>query len=452
MRKQQAWVILAFLIALGGFLYYIFFFTPYPKYNWSETLRPQGKQPYDLDVFYDMLENIPGVEAEVNKGKPLRSIEFQKQYQAYLFINGGNPHYSEKDVENLTQFVRKGGRALFICPRLGENLSNALLKKEAETIIVLEAVNKGDSNAVSRKAPMGFYQFPLKSVPHYFFKGPDTLFPLTYPYFLMNAEWFYLKEEVKKIGFIGKDANFLEIPLGKGKILWHCNPLAFTNFHLLRPEMQEYAEVVMAQLNLSKADNSAKQKAESDTWFSLDWFSDKSNSKSGGNKILVDEASKFPIWSKDGKENTSPLVFILSQEAFQWAWYTLLAGVLTYLALLARRRQREIPLMPSRTNSTLHFIHAISELYVRQQSHYFMCQQKMKQFLNHIKTRYGISHQGLSADSVQILARRSGTNPELVKSIFQDWNYIQDYSMQNTTAEQLARFHFMTEQFYHQSK
>ncbi len=81
-----------------------------------------------------------------------------------------------------------------------------------------------------------------------------------------------------------------------------------------------------------------------------------------------------------------------------------------------------------------------------------MCQQKMKLFLNHIKTRYGINNQALSNEMIQILARRSGTDPELVKSIFQEWNYIQDFSMQTTTASQLVNFHTMTEQFYNQSK
>lgn len=168
--------------------------------------------------------------------------------------------------------------------------------------------------------------------------------------------------------------------------------------------------------------------------------------------LLIDEASKLPYSSENEDNEQSPLRFILSKESFRWAWYTLLAGVIAFLVLLARRRQRIIPLLPSRTNSTLHFIRAISELYLRKQNHYFMSQQKMKLFLNHIKTRYGIQNQGLSKESIQVLSRRSGVNEELITSIFQSWNYIQDYSVQNTTASQLAHFHSITEQFYQQSK
>jgi hypothetical protein len=160
----------------------------------------------------------------------------------------------------------------------------------------------------------------------------------------------------------------------------------------------------------------------------------------------------LPYWSEDEENKPSPLRYILSQESFRWAWYTLLAGVIAFLVLLARRRQRIIPLLPSRTNSTLHFIKAISELYLRKQNHYFMSQQKMKLFLNHIKTRYGIQNQGLSKESILVLSRRSGVDEELITSIFQTWNYIQDYSMQNTTASQLAHFHSITEKFYQQSK
>jgi hypothetical protein len=129
-----------------------------------------------------------------------------------------------------------------------------------------------------------------------------------------------------------------------------------------------------------------------------------------------------------------------------------LGGVLAYLALLARRRQRPIPLLPARVNSGLHFIRAISDLYFRNKNHYFLCQQKMKLFLSHIKNRFGIQQSRLSEDLIVTLSRRSGTDPELVKAIFQEWNYIQDFSMEQTTARQLEQFHSLTEQFYFQSK
>lgn len=447
MRQKQIWIVLALLLGMGAVLYYYFFYRPYPKFDWAHTLNASGKQPYDLGIFYDHLRKLPGIDADVNKGKPLNKVPLIADYQAYIFIHGGEPFFTPEDVEHLMNYLNKGGKALFITPELGQNLSRKLFRDGIDDLILLRAESRApDDSLGTRKVPVGFFNQNNNPKATYFLKTADTIYPLQYRYFLMNGEWYYLKNPVRQIGFIDNQINFLELKVGKGTLLWHCNPLLFTNFHLLRPEIQEYTDAVLAHLAL-KTHPRPEKKADG---FLSSIFSDKD--KNGNGMLLIDEASKMPFWSEDENQKPSPLRYILSQESFRWAWYTLLAGVIAFLVLLARRRQRIIPLLPSRTNSTLHFIRAISELYLRKQNHYFMSQQKMKLFLNHIKTRYGIQNQGLSKESIQVLSRRSGVDEELITSIFQTWNYIQDYSMQNTTASQLAHFHSVTEQFYQQSK
>ncbi len=447
MKQKQIWIILAFILGLGAVLYYYFFYRPYPKYNWTQTLNASGKEPYDLDIFYKHLQNLPGIEVEINKGKPLNKVPLKADYQNYLFIHGSEPKFTTDDVDSLIDYLNNGGKALFITPELGQNLSQKLFRDGIDDLILLRAELKAPDDSIdTRKVPVGFFNQTKNPKARYFVKSADSIELLQYHHFVMNGEWYYLKNPVRQTGFIDDQINFLELKVGKGTLLWHCNPLLFTNFHLLRPEIQEYTDEVLAHLAL----NTSPQKPKKDNGLLSSLFSDKEKNSTG--MLLIDEASKLPYRSEVGDNEPSPLRFILSQETFRWAWYTLLAGVIAFLALLARRRQRIIPLLPSRTNSTLHFIKAISELYLRKQNHYFMSQQKMKLFLNHIKTRYGIQNQGLSKESILVLSRRSGVDEELITSIFQTWNYIQDYSMQNTTASQLAHFHSITEKFYQQSK
>lgn len=447
MKQKQIWIVLALFLGMGAVLYYYFFYRPYPKYNWTQTLNSSGKEPYDLDIFYKHLQNLPGLEAEINKGKPLNKVPLKTDYQAYLFIHGSEPNFTPDDVDHLIDFLNNGGKALFITPELGQNLSRKLFRDGIDDLILLRAEIAAPNDSIgTRKVPVGFFNQNKNPKATYFHPLADTIDRLQYHHFVMNGEWYYLKNPVRQIGYIDNQINFLELKVGKGTLLWNCNPILFTNFHLLRPEIQEYSDGVLAQLAL-KSDS---RKAEKKDGLLSSLFSDKEKSSTG--MLLIDEASKLPYWSEDEENKPSPLRYILSQESFRWAWYTLLAGVIAFLFLLARRRQRIIPLLPSRTNSTLHFIRAISELYLRKQNHYFMSQQKMKLFLNHIKTRHGIQNQGLSKESIQVLSRRSGVDEELITSIFQTWNYIQDYSMQNTTASQLAHFHSITEQFYQQSK
>ena len=447
MKQKQIWFVLALFLGMGAVLYYYFFYRPYPKYNWTQTLNASGKEPYDLDIFYKHLQNLPGIEAEINKGKPLNKVPLKTDYQAYLFIHGSEPNFTSEDVDHLIEFLNNGGKALFVTPGLGQNLSRTLFRDGIDDLILLRAeIGVPNDSIGTRKVPVGFFNQNKNQKATYFHQLADTIDRLQYHHFVMNGEWYYLKNPVRQIGYIDNQINFLELKVGKGTLLWNCNPVLFTNFHLLRPEIQEYSDGVLAHLGLKS--NSGKAEKKVDLLSSI--FTDEEKSSTG--MLLIDEASKLPYWSEDEENTPSPLRYILSQESFRWAWYTLLAGVIAFLVLLARRRQRIIPLLPSRTNSTLHFIKAISELYLRKQNHYFMSQQKMKLFLNHIKTRYGIQNQGLSKESILVLSRRSGVDEELITSIFQTWNYIQDYSMQNTTASQLAHFHSITEKFYQQSK
>jgi hypothetical protein len=447
MRKQQIWVIIGVFAVLGGLYYYLFKYNEYPKYDWSMRYRPQGKEPYDLALFYKLLKKMDGVDVVVNQGKTVRKLELTQRH-AYMFIGPGTPNYTEEDAKVLYQFLKNGGRALFICKGLSKVLSNELLRKEAAEHIYLAAEFSHLPPPPSKKIPLYLNGQKPRVQPEYFWKGPDTLDSPIHDHFILNPEWSYLKEPMHQLGFIGSETNFIEIPVGKGRLYWNCSPLAFTNYHLLRPEMLDYANAVVSNLDLKTSSVAGPKKEES----FLSKLLDLKTARAGEKILVIDEVSKLGLPEDGDSGQSSPLHYILEQPSFRWAWYTLLFGVLAYLVLLARRRQRMIPLLPVKINASLHFIRAIADLYLRQESHYFMCQQKMKLFLNHIKTRYGIHSQGISEETVQALARRSGADPELVKSIFQDWNYIQEYSMANTTAQQLANFHAFTEQFYHQSK
>ena len=90
MKQKQIWIVLALLLGMGAVLYYFYFYRPYPKYDWFQSLNASGKQPYDLDIFNKHLQNLPGITTEVNKGKPLDKVPLKSDYQAYIFIDREN--------------------------------------------------------------------------------------------------------------------------------------------------------------------------------------------------------------------------------------------------------------------------------------------------------------------------------------------------------------------------
>src|SRR5699024_3622646 len=52
-----------------------------------------------------------------------------------------------------------------------------------------------------------------------------------------------------------EEINFLKIPYGKGKLLLHTSPETFSNYFLLKENNHEYAEKILAYLDLEKTLN-----------------------------------------------------------------------------------------------------------------------------------------------------------------------------------------------------
>src|SRR4030095_15629147 len=112
------------------------------------------------------------------------------------------------------------------------------------------------------------------------------------------------------LGYQGEDkkkyANFIKVPYKEGNFFIHLQPVAFTNYHLLKDNHDEYAQKVLAYLPKGQ----------------IYWA----------------------VKDQDGLlASGSPLRYVLSQPALRWAWYLFLGGMLIFMIFNAKRRQRIIP-------------------------------------------------------------------------------------------------------------
>lgn len=424
MKRVQTGIAVGVFLLLAGLFYFFFYANRFPKYDWNPALTPARNEPYGTELFTDYLtQNSRKIPVKKPDSYSIPFLNLSQSASAFVYVSHYVPYFQSRDRKELMQFLKEGGRMVLFCPSLG-NLSDEVLKEEARELILLQSENRSFSG---QKGPVAF---SLASEPHAFWYShpspfPDSLSFFQYQYFQMNPEWRYLREGPIIRGYAGSEPNFLEIPVGKGKILWHCQPQILGNFFMKKKTVRQYLDRV----------------------FSLAYEGKKPDEKT----LYLVYAFSQSHAEESVTAGNSPLRYILSVPAFRWTWYILLAGTLAWFLFLAKRRQRVVPLLPAKTNSSLHFIRAISELYFRRQNHYFICQQKMKLFLNHVRSRYSLAISSFNAETVEVLARRSGCSPELIKDIVQDWNYIQEFSMESTSADQLARFHSLTEEFYNQT-
>lgn len=174
--------------------------------------------------------------------------------------------------------------------------------------------------------------------------------------------------------------NFVEIKYGEGKFLLHLQPIAFTNYYLLKNNYK-YIESVCSHIDSKN----------------IYWY--------------VEEEQGSSI-------TDSPLRFIFSQPALKWAWYLSLFGILIFIFFNAKRRQRIIPISEPVKNTTVEFAKTIGNLYFLEKNHKDIAQKKIVYFLEKIRKDYYLETSVLDDTFVNRLHQKtSKEKTELIKVI-----------------------------------
>jgi len=168
-----------------------------------------------------------------------------------------------------------------------------------------------------------------------------------------------------------KNVNYIKVPFRQGYFYLHTDPIAFTNFHLLKDKNYQYAEGVLSYL--PKGD--------------VFWYT-----KGQTNEAISD----------------SPLRYIFSQPALKWAWLLLLFGILIFIIFNAKRKQRIVPILKPLPNLTVDFTKTIGNLYYQEGDHDNLIDKKIIYFLEKIRTEYLIDTTKLDDQFIQKLHHKTG--------------------------------------------
>ncbi|SHL10751.1 DUF4350 domain-containing protein [Flavobacterium chilense] len=168
-----------------------------------------------------------------------------------------------------------------------------------------------------------------------------------------------------------KNVNFIKVPYRQGYFYLHTDPLAFTNFHLLKGNNYQYAESLLSYL--PKED--------------VFWYT------KGQNNETISE---------------SPLRYILSQPGLKWAWYFFLIGMLIFIIFNAKRKQRIVPILKPLSNLTVDFTKTIGNLYYQEGDHSNIIDKKIIYFLEKVRTEYLIDTTKLDDHFIQKLHHKTG--------------------------------------------
>lgn len=361
-------IYIGLLILLFAGVIAIEFSKPKPI-NWTRTFNEAHTIPYGTFVLYNEL-SVLFPESEI-KDISVSPYEFFDTYfnwndstyttsGSYLFIDD----YADIDdisAQELLDFTSHGN-TIFMS-------SNYLPQKFLDTLGI-ELKNDFDFS--------GEAQFSLANTA---FKNDS----ITIDRGLSNI--YFSKLDSTKTTVLGYQKfntkeyiNFVKIDHEYGEVFLHLQPMAFTNFSLLKNDNKKYAAAILS--------------------------------------YLPDDTIFFDSRNKERTElGNSPLRFILSQPALKWAWLLGLIALLVFILFNAKRKQRIVKVIKPLENSTIAFTKTIGNLYYETKEHNNLIDKKITYFLESLRRKYYLDTQLLDSKFAKNLALKSGKDVDKINKI-----------------------------------
>lgn len=387
-----------------------------PKYNWAETYSSESKEPYGTYIVYNLLDGYSNGKVKVIDRSVQRSLvpSEASAHSCYVFI-GHSLYLSEAGADSLLRFVSNGNDAFIATKQLPDELT----QKFRSIGCSYESYGTLTSGNYDSIVNLNFYHPGITDQ-----KGYDYSF--YYRVERQSYKWYYVNTNnicdtanvVNYLGYMDNSrVNFIRIPYGKGSFFLHTTPLAFTNYYMVDKRGLDYATKVFSHI-------------------------------ARGGVYWADNVSNIPIDDNDdgNQPEESPLRYVLSQPPLKWALYITLALLFIYVIVRSRRKQRVIPILEEKENTSLEFVQTIGTLYFQQNEHRTLALQKMKLFLQFIRNRYSIPTNHLNSETIQKISVKSQVSLSNVSSIVEQYQWIE--SMPEINDTNLITFHQSIDNFY----
>lgn len=353
----------AFLLMLG-LLFVAFvaveYFRPQPT-DWTPTYSNRDKIPYGTYVLFDQLPTLfprqpvasvrlpianqllPTLGTDVNPDSVLTApLALRPDSATYLFVNTSFS-CSRLDRDALLRYLARGNHALIAAEQPDDALLDSL-RLEVTPALSLDSLlayrarrQPGQQRATTLLTLVRPPQGAAATV-----RLPTD-----------DAAWYLRAKPGSRARVLayapGRRPVLVRVPVGRGSLLLSTTPAAFSNRHLLRPAT---AGLGLATLSYLPA----------------------------GRPVFWDE------YQKQGPLGEQSLLRVLNQhEALRWAWYVSLVGMLLFVLVEARRRQRIIPVLKPLPNTSLLFTRTVASLYRQGTNHAPIAEQKISLFLDHLR-------------------------------------------------------------------
>lgn len=178
-------------------------------------------------------------------------------------------------------------------------------------------------------------------------------------------------------------ARLIRIRWGKGELFLSCDPLLWTNYGVLDPEINGLLFRAMSQFR----------------------------------GLPVTRTDAYAPKNEINKE--SPLRYWLQNAPLRWCVYLTLLGLLLFCVFYARRRQRVIPVVKRPENKSLEFVKLIGTLYYQKHENHDLLQKKYSYFAETVRRQLliDVDDEESRRENITQLALRTGMPEAEVRMI-----------------------------------
>lgn len=351
-------IYIVLLLAIIGALIAIDASRPRPI-DWRPTYATKDKIPFGLYVFdQEAPALLKGGKLTKMRQTPYEFFDSIYDYKAKKYKAGGSfieiseeSILDHESVMELIYFADHGNTVFLSSKKLPYFLLDTLNIKTKNYYQLKDTLNVSLTKHKGKKYPF------THGAGMVYFDSIDT-------------------QKVKVLGYQNnkkeKYPNFIKVPFGNGSFILHTQPVAFTNYYLLKGNNFHYTEGLLSELPV---DN-------------VYWFS--------------------PAFVKRNEISGSPLRYIMSQPALKAAFWIGLLAILIFILFNAKRKQRVIPEITPLRNTTVDFAKTIGNLYYQEGNHHTIIEKKIIYFLEHIRNEYNIDTYSLDSAFVEKLHLKTG--------------------------------------------
>lgn len=363
--------------------------------DWTPSFVEDDARPYGSRVLFEQLPVLVG-EGRVRRAEApvYRTLEGGRAApESYVFVSS-TLELHDLEAERLLAFVRNGGVVFAAATSFGGLL--------ADTLGVATAPHAPPTDSTVLR-----------------FVNPALQPPTRFSFRSDVGRSVFSRFDTSRTTVLGIDGagspTFVRTAFGDGAFFLSSTPRAFTNYAMLYGDGAGYVYRALAYL------------PEGTMWW---------------------DAFYKPVRT----QATTPLRYLLSEEALRWAYFVGLGALLLFVANQARRRQRPIPVEEPPQNATRAFVETVGRLYYRHGDHADLARKKVAYFHDYLRHRLNIRAGELGPHDETLIAdvaARSGVPPGDVAALFEVVQWAEQ--REQLTEDELLRLTRCIDAFYEQS-